>query len=99
MYQEDEGSECNYCHKGLSYSWGLVSPNYEPYTYQTMMERGWRRCGTYYYKLDLQRSCCKQWTHRMDVNEFKIKKDQKKTIKRMMTWVYEPIVNMKDEKT
>ena len=35
----------------------------------------------------------------MDVNEFKIKKDQKKTIKRMMTWVYEPVVNMKDEKT
>jgi hypothetical protein len=31
----------------------------------------------------------------MDINEFKIKRDQKKTIKRMMTWVYDPIIEMK----
>lgn len=55
------------------------------------MERGWRRCGTYYYKLDLSKSCCKQWTHRLNVNNFKIKKDQKKTIKKMITICYEAI--------
>ena len=33
----------------------------------------------------------------MDVGEFKIKRDQKKTIKRMMAWVYEPVMEMKDE--
>jgi arginyl-tRNA---protein transferase len=29
------------------------------------MERGWRRCGTYYYKPNLLKSCCKLFTHRL----------------------------------
>ncbi|TBU58360.1 arginine-tRNA-protein transferase [Dichomitus squalens] len=32
--------------------------------YQEMMDRGWRRSGTYYYKPDLRRSCCPQYTIR-----------------------------------
>ena len=59
-----------------------------PYTYQLMAERGWRRCGTYYYKPDLIQSCCKLWTHRLDVTNFKMKKDQKKTIKKMIKNCY-----------
>ena len=55
-----------------------------PYTYELLIERGWRRCGEYYYKPDLQRSCCKLWTHRMDATKFKIKRDQKKTMKKFM---------------
>lgn len=52
------------------------------------MERGWRRCGTYYYKIDMQKTCCKTWIHRLDTNNFKIKKDQKKTVKKMMALTY-----------
>jgi hypothetical protein len=33
----------------------------------------------------------------LDVGDFKIKRDQKKTIKRMMAWVYEPVMEMKEE--
>ena len=58
-----------------------------PYTYQLLAERGWRRCGTYYYKPDIKRSCCKLWTHRMDVNGFKIKKDQRKTVRSVVEWL------------
>ena len=52
------------------------------------MERGWRRCGYYYYKIDMEKTCCKQWTHRLNVNQFKIKKDQKKTVKKIITIAY-----------
>lgn len=62
----------------------------EPYTYQTLMERGWRRCGTYYYKPDLFRSCCKLFTHRLYAPDFHPKKHQRKTIKKLITLVYEP---------
>ena len=60
-----------------------------PYTYELLMERGWRRCGTYYYKLDLARSCCKQWTIRQDATKFEIKKDQKKTVRKMLELAYD----------
>ncbi|EPQ59317.1 hypothetical protein GLOTRDRAFT_33439 [Gloeophyllum trabeum ATCC 11539] len=30
--------------------------------YQKMIDRGWRRSGTYCYKPDLRRSCCPQYT-------------------------------------
>lgn len=49
------------------------------------MERGWRRCGTYYYKPNLVKSCCKLFTHRLEVAKFKPKKDQKKAIKKVIT--------------
>ena len=67
-----------------------------PYTYELLMERGWRRCGTYYYKLDLGKSCCKQWTIRQDVTKFKIKKDQKRTVKKMLELAYD-YVELKGE--
>ncbi len=53
------------------------------------MERGWRRCGTYYYKPNIIKSCCKMFTHRMDVTKFSIKKDQKKTIKKIISLAFE----------
>lgn len=55
------------------------------------MQRGWRRSGTFYYKPNLFKSCCKLYTHQLDVTKFKIKKDQKKTIKKIITIAYEPI--------
>jgi arginine-tRNA-protein transferase len=58
-----------------------------PLTYELMIEKGWRRCGTYYYKPDIKNSCCKLWTHRLDVNMFKIKKDQKKTVRNVAEWL------------
>jgi arginine-tRNA-protein transferase len=63
----------------------------DPYTYELMMERGWRRCGTYYYKPNLVKSCCKLFTHRLQVAKFRPKKDQKKAIKKVITLAYEKI--------
>ncbi len=69
----------------------------EPYTYELLMERGWRRCGTYYYKPDLPQSCCKLFTHRLEVEKYKPKKDQKKALKKIIAIAYEKIEEMKEE--
>jgi arginine-tRNA-protein transferase len=68
-----------------------------PYTYQVMAERGWRRCGTYYYKPDIKNGCCKLWTHRMDVNKFKIKKDQRKTVRQVVDWLADKVGDHKNK--
>jgi len=60
----------------------------ETYTYELLMERGWRRCGTFYYKPNLENSCCKLFTHRLPVAKFKPKKDQKKALKRLIALAY-----------
>ena len=31
-------------------------------SYQRMIDRGWRRSGTFCYKPDMQRTCCPQYT-------------------------------------
>jgi arginine-tRNA-protein transferase len=43
------------------------------------MNRGWRRCGTYYYKMKMDKTCCPAFTIKCNVNDFKIKKQQRKT--------------------
>jgi arginine-tRNA-protein transferase len=105
IYQNDTPSHCGYCNKDdTSYSWSFTSKKIpiledkmEPYTYQLLMERGWRRCGTYYYKPNLQKSCCKLFTHRLEVQKYKPKKDQKKALKKVIAIAYEKIEEMKDE--
>jgi arginine-tRNA-protein transferase len=47
-----------------------------------MMDRGWRRCGCYVYKYDLEQSCCQPYTIRLDITEFEISASQKKVLKK-----------------
>lgn len=47
-----------------------------------MMDRGWRRSGTFCYKPNLRLSCCPQYTIRLDALEFKPSKSQRKLINR-----------------
>lgn len=60
-----------------------------PLTYELLAEKGWRRCGTYYYKPDIHNSCCKLWTHRMETTSYKISKDQRKTVRHIADWLIE----------
>lgn len=49
--------------------------------------------------MDLARTCCKQWTVRQDVTKFQIKKDQKKTMRKMLELAYDCIdMKVKEEK-
>ncbi|KAJ7742494.1 arginine-tRNA-protein transferase [Mycena maculata] len=50
--------------------------------YQKMIDRGWRRSGTFCYKPDLKASCCPSYTIKLDAVAFKPSKSQRKLINR-----------------
>ncbi|KIW63300.1 hypothetical protein, variant 1 [Phialophora macrospora] len=58
--------------------------------YQYLVDRGWRRSGSLYYKPDLLRSCCPHYTIRLKASEFKPKKDQRQAINRWNDFVLGP---------
>ncbi|KAI0082575.1 hypothetical protein K474DRAFT_1655378 [Panus rudis PR-1116 ss-1] len=51
-------------------------------TYQKMIDRGWRRSGTFCYKPDNKRTCCPQYTIKLDALQFKPSKSQRKLVNR-----------------
>ncbi|OSD04358.1 hypothetical protein PYCCODRAFT_1364194 [Trametes coccinea BRFM310] len=55
--------------------------------YQGMIDRGWRRSGTYCYMPDLKRSCCPQYTIKLDALQFKQSKSQRKLLNRFNRFV------------
>ncbi|KAL0949701.1 hypothetical protein HGRIS_009738 [Hohenbuehelia grisea] len=57
--------------------------------YQEMIDRGWRRSGTYCYKPDLKNSCCPQYTIKLDATKFKPTKRQRKVLSRWNRFIVE----------
>ncbi|TFK43638.1 arginine-tRNA-protein transferase [Crucibulum laeve] len=55
--------------------------------YQRMIDRGWRRSGSWCYKPELKTSCCPQYTIKLDAMEFKPSKSQRKLINRWNRFV------------
>ncbi|KIY71463.1 hypothetical protein CYLTODRAFT_429499 [Cylindrobasidium torrendii FP15055 ss-10] len=55
--------------------------------YQQMIDRNWRRSGTWCYRPDLKRSCCPLYTIKLDVSEFKPSKSQRKLVNRWNRFV------------
>ena len=51
------------------------------------MSRGWRRCGTYYYKHNLEYTCCPPFSIKVNANGFRIKRHQKKTVRQIVNLV------------
>ena len=99
---DNNGSECGYCKKkDSSFSFGTVINSYPVDKYERMMKDGWRRCGSYVYIPNLEKSCCKLYTHRLNVEDFKINKDQKKVMKRFRKYLsgeYEQNLEKKEKK-
>ena len=88
LYADREGHKCGYCNnpKG-SCSFGTTIDNYPVDIYEKMMKDGWRRCGDYVYLPNLEKSCCKLYTCRLNVEDFKINKEQKKIMKRFRKYL------------
>ena len=80
-------NDCGYCKgkdkqpKGHK-SWGISSTKMTVADYQKLMDRGWRRCGTYYYKWDFLQSCCQPYTIRLNQEEFAISASQRQVLKK-----------------
>ena len=60
-----------------------------PADYQRLIDRGWRRSGSYLYKPDLATSCCSCYTIRLDSGLYKLSKGQKKVLKKMSKYLKE----------
>ena len=88
---EKHSTRCGYCggkkpDPGSS-SWGIGVLRLSVQDYEIMMDRFWRRCGTYAYKYDLEQSCCQPYPIRLDVTEFQISKSQKKVLKKFYNFL------------
>lgn len=80
----DKGHECGYCNDPHgSWTCGFHSaPNLKVKDYRKLLDRGFRRCGAYNYKSNLKKSCCKLFSIRTDVTNFKMRKSHSKIWKR-----------------
>ncbi|QSS66179.1 arginine-tRNA-protein transferase [Histoplasma capsulatum] len=71
-------NSCGYCKsENGSVSYYASSKCMRVEEYQEMLDRGWRRSGSLYYKQNLKRSCCPHYTIRLDPTTFKPRKDQR----------------------
>jgi len=85
---DDSGHDCGYCKsKNSSYSFGMSIESYPVEIYNKMMFDGWRRCGNYVYIPNLDKSCCKLYTCRLNLEKFEINKEQKKVMKRFRKYL------------
>ena len=94
LYLDENGHNCGYCNdsetgkkNNSSYSFGFVTNKYPADLYEKMMFNGWRRCGTYTYKPNLFKSCCKSYTCRLNINDYKPNKDQRRVMKRFRKYL------------
>ena len=92
LYIDENGHNCGYCkesqtNKNQSFSFGFITDKYPVDLYEKMMFNGWRRCGNYTYKPNLFKSCCKSYTCRLNINDYKPNKDQKRVMKKFRKYL------------
>ncbi|OJJ59026.1 hypothetical protein ASPSYDRAFT_58214 [Aspergillus sydowii CBS 593.65] len=84
-------NSCGYCKSDNgSASYYASSVSVRPGHYEELVNRGWRRSGTLYYKQNLQRSCCPHYTMRLEASAYKPRRDQRKAINRWNKFVLGP---------
>ncbi|KAI5119896.1 hypothetical protein M0805_003700 [Coniferiporia weirii] len=98
-----QNSSCGYCSPpgersatASSCSVGVTASRLTCSDYQKMIDRGWRRSGDYCYKPDMRRTCCPQYTIRLDANEFTPTKRQRKVVYRWSRYILEGIGEVND---
>ena len=74
--------ECSYCkgkrltytgeeETGLEYhKLGFTSTKMRYDDYETLLNEGFTRCGSYFYMRNIQRSCCEAYQYRVALDEF-----------------------------
>ncbi|WKX89494.1 hypothetical protein Q1695_008839 [Nippostrongylus brasiliensis] len=51
--------------------------------YQNFLDKGWRRSGKYMYKPTMERTCCPQYTIRLDSSKFILSRSQRRVLREM----------------
>ncbi|XP_018013324.1 arginyl-tRNA--protein transferase 1 isoform X2 [Hyalella azteca] len=82
--RDHSGYRCGYCKSSnANYSHGMHAYCLTVDHYQGLIDRGWRRSGSYCYKPTMHRTCCPAYTIRCHAPSFHLSKSQKKVLKRM----------------
>ncbi|XP_066584197.1 arginyl-tRNA--protein transferase 1-like isoform X3 [Prorops nasuta] len=87
-YAEHEKYKCGYCKSpDTNYSHGMWAHSLTVQDYQNLIDRGWRRSGSYCYKPTMDQTCCPMYTIKCEALKFQITKSQKKILKRMTNFL------------
>ncbi|KAJ3371778.1 Arginyl-tRNA--protein transferase 1 [Allomyces arbusculus] len=77
--------ECGYCKSGrdTSISYGAWAHNLTCDDYQALIDRGWRRSGKYLYKPLMHKTCCPQYTIKLDALAFRPSKQHRQVLNKL----------------
>ncbi|KAG5237469.1 arginyl-tRNA--protein transferase [Salix suchowensis] len=80
-------SSCGYCKStaSTSVSHGLWAHSITVDDYQELLDRGWRRSGSFLYKPEMEKTCCPSYTIRLRATDFVPSKEQQRVSKRMQS--------------
>ncbi|KAL5801099.1 hypothetical protein ACOSQ3_032731 [Xanthoceras sorbifolium] len=82
-------SPCGYCKSPgrPSISHGLLAYSVTVDDYQDLLDRGWRRSGSFLYKPDMERTCCPSYTIRLRACDFIPSKEQLRVFRRLQRFL------------
>ena len=87
-------SSCGYCkdpitniYKNTAYKYRLHLKSLPLDVFEEMFFKGWTRCGNSFYYTIYDKTCCKLYQPRLNINNFKISKEQKKIMKRFRKYL------------
>ncbi|XP_039448622.1 arginyl-tRNA--protein transferase 1 isoform X3 [Culex pipiens pallens] len=84
FYGKQANYSCGYCKQPKScQSHGMWAHSLTVQDYQDLIDRGWRRSGSYCYKPEMDTTCCPSYTIKCDALGFRLNKSHKKIIKRV----------------
>ncbi|KAI8031619.1 Arginyl-tRNA--protein transferase 1 [Camellia lanceoleosa] len=82
-------NSCGYCKSSgpSSISHGLRAHSLTVDHYQALLDRGWRRSGSFLYKPEMESTCCPSYTIRLKASDFVPSKEQLRVSKRMQRFL------------
>ncbi|VDK50780.1 unnamed protein product [Cylicostephanus goldi] len=86
--------------EGDSVSFGVWAHSLSCDNYQALLDKGWRRSGKYIYKPTMEKTCCPQYTIRLDSTKFVLSKSQRKVLRHMNEFLkndVKPKVSVREE--
>lgn len=90
---------CGYCKReGFSF-YSFDCAEMQAADYQGLMDRGWSRAGTFFYKPDVKASCCRLVNIRLDVTQFQPNLRQAKVMQKFEAFLDGGRLELTTEKT
>lgn len=99
FYGKQANYSCGYCKQPKScQSHGMWAHSLTVQDYQDLIDRGWRRSGSYCYKPEMSTTCCPSYTIKCDATNFRLNKSHKKIIKRVNKFLRDGLRGPEDER-